>query len=299
MARIEKTVFISYRRSDVSWALAIFQSLTQHGYDVFFDFTGIGSGDFEGVILENITARAHFLILLTPSALERCSEPGDWLRREIEVAMSMGRNIVPLMFQGFDFGAAETAGRLTGKLAGLNRYNGLRVYAEYFTEAMDRLRRIYLNVPVDAVMHPASQSAQEAAKDDQVAARTAPQVQEQELTAQELFQRGWKAADSKDDAEAVKWFRKAADAGNPGGMNSLGFMYANGRGGLPKDDAQAVHWYRKAADAGIAAGMHNLGLMYENGLGGLPKDDAQAVQWYRKAADAGEAAGMHNLGVMY
>ena len=34
MARIE-TVFISYRRTNASWALAIFQNLTSHGYDVF------------------------------------------------------------------------------------------------------------------------------------------------------------------------------------------------------------------------------------------------------------------------
>jgi hypothetical protein len=34
---------------------------------VFIDFSGIDSGDFESVILGNITARAHFLVLLTPS----------------------------------------------------------------------------------------------------------------------------------------------------------------------------------------------------------------------------------------
>lgn len=72
MGRIEKTVFISYRRTHVPWALAIFQNLTNNGYDVFFDFTGIRAGAFETVILENIRTRAHFLALLTPSALERC-----------------------------------------------------------------------------------------------------------------------------------------------------------------------------------------------------------------------------------
>ena len=71
MARIEKTVFISYRRTNVPWALAISQYLTHNGYDVFVDYTGVASGDFESVILENIRARAHFLVLLTPSALER------------------------------------------------------------------------------------------------------------------------------------------------------------------------------------------------------------------------------------
>jgi hypothetical protein len=69
MERIEKTVFFSYRRTNVSWALLISRDLTQHGYDVFFDYTGIRSGDFESVIVENITARAHFLVLLTPTAL--------------------------------------------------------------------------------------------------------------------------------------------------------------------------------------------------------------------------------------
>jgi hypothetical protein len=80
MERIEKTVFLSYRRTNIPWALAISQNLTHHGSDVFFDFKDIASGDFERVILGNITARAHFLVLLTPSALERCGDPNDRLR---------------------------------------------------------------------------------------------------------------------------------------------------------------------------------------------------------------------------
>src|SRR5262245_50501195 len=38
MGRIEKSVFLSYRRTNAPWALAIFQDLTHHGYDVFYDF---------------------------------------------------------------------------------------------------------------------------------------------------------------------------------------------------------------------------------------------------------------------
>jgi hypothetical protein len=83
MGRIEKTVFISYRRRDEPWALAVFGDLTQHGYDVFIDYDGIGSGNFEAVILENIKARAHFLVLLTPGALDHIDDPRDWMRREI------------------------------------------------------------------------------------------------------------------------------------------------------------------------------------------------------------------------
>ena len=87
MGRIEKTVFISYRRTNFPWAYCIYQDLTHHGFDVFFDYQSINSGNFESVILDNIRARAHFIVILAPSALERCSQPGDWLRREIETAM--------------------------------------------------------------------------------------------------------------------------------------------------------------------------------------------------------------------
>ena len=56
---------------------------------------------------------------------------------------------------------------------------------------------------------------------------------------------------AKDEREAVKWYRKAADGGNADAMPNLGYMYEQGRG-VPRDEAEAVKWYRKAADAGIA-----------------------------------------------
>jgi hypothetical protein len=166
MGRIEKTVFVSYRRTDEPWGLAIFQDLTQHGYDVFIDYDGISSGNFETVILENIRARAHFLVLLTPTALERCGDPKDWLRREIEAALESQRNIVPVMLAGFDFGKPAIASQLTGKLATLRKYNGLEIPgASFFSSQMERLRNKYFNLPVDAVLHPASDSAQQVAKE--------------------------------------------------------------------------------------------------------------------------------------
>jgi hypothetical protein len=206
MERIEKTVFISYRRTNIPWALAIFQNLTQHGYDVFFDYNGIASGDFERVILGNITARAHFLVLLTPSALERCNEPNDWFRREIETAMDSQRNTVPLMLEGFDFGTPKIAEQLTGRLAALKGYNGLSIPPEYFLEAMGRLRDRYLNVPLSAVLHPASLSAQRAVTQQKAAAEAAPAVQEQELTAQQWFERGFAAADHD---EKIRFYTEA------------------------------------------------------------------------------------------
>src|SRR5262249_50325189 len=149
----------------------------------------------ERVILGNITARAHFLVLLTPSALERCGDQSDWLRREIETALDSNRNVVPLMLEGFDFGAPTIASHLTGKLSTIKHYNALNIPPDYFLEAMNRLREKYLNVPLDAVLHPASLSARQAATEQQAAAVAAPAVAEEELTSYQWFERGFAATD--------------------------------------------------------------------------------------------------------
>ena len=55
MGRIEKTVFISYRRANLPWALFIWQNLTMHGYDVFFDYQSVNSqGDLKKSSLSNL-----------------------------------------------------------------------------------------------------------------------------------------------------------------------------------------------------------------------------------------------------
>jgi len=169
MARIEKTVFISYRRTDSAWALAVYQYLTNQNYDVFFDYTSIPSGDFEQNIVSNIKARAHFVLILTPTALDRCSNSGDWLRREIETAIDEKRNIIPLCFDGFDFGSSSVTEKLTGKLSTLNRYNGLEIPLGYFMEAMKRLCDRFLNVQLNAVLRPVSTEVGKVVKEEQVA----------------------------------------------------------------------------------------------------------------------------------
>ena len=59
-------------------------------------------------------------------------------------------------------------------------------------------------------------------------------------------------------------------------------MYREGPG-LPQDYAEAVKWYRKAADQGYAYAQNNLGLMYRDGRG-VPQDYVQAHKWLNLAA---------------
>src|SRR5262245_51456020 len=99
-----RTIFLSYRRHVGSFiARAVFQDLRQHGYNVFIDVESIDNGQFETTILAQIAARAHFLVLLTHGTLEGCQNPDDWLRREIEYAMKLERNIVPILVNDFRF----------------------------------------------------------------------------------------------------------------------------------------------------------------------------------------------------
>ena len=65
--------------------------------------------------------------------------------------------------------------------------------------------------------------------------------------------------------------------------------YANGEGVL-KDDAEAVKWYRLAADQGQADAQYGLGIMHANGRGVL-KDSVLAHMWSNIAgANGNEAA---------
>jgi uncharacterized protein len=135
----------------------------------------------------------------------------------------------------------------------------------------------------------------------------------------------------KDEAEAVKWYRKAAEQGHPkalealkretnadwsivglddagdlfklaeqGDVNAqykLGSMYLNGKG-VAEDATEAVKWYRKAAEQGVAIAQFLLGCMYANGEG-VAEDATEAVKWYRKAAEQGVAIAQCNLGLMF
>src|SRR5712692_11152128 len=93
-----KTVFISYRRDATGkpFARSLKQELTHHGYDVFLDVDSIDAGKWEEQILTQVPARAHFLLLLTPGALDHCGDQNDWVRREFELAVQSKRNVVPV-----------------------------------------------------------------------------------------------------------------------------------------------------------------------------------------------------------
>jgi hypothetical protein len=106
-----------------------------------------------------------------------------------------------------------------------------------------------------------------------------------------------------DCAQAVHWYRKAAEQGNARAqlnlrqIASIGFMYER-RSDAPADCSQAVNWCRQAAEQGNARAQFNLGQMYEWG-NGVPEDFEEAVKWYRLAAEQGGAQAQFKLGMCY
>ena len=98
-------------------------------------------------------------------------------------------------------------------------------------------------------------------------------------------------------AEAVRWYRLAADQGDAAAQYNLGYMYDTGEG-VPQNYAEAVRWYRLAADQGLATAQHTLGVSYRTGEG-VPQNYAEAARWVRLAAEQGHAGAQLDLGLMY
>lgn len=104
----------------------------------------------------------------------------------------------------------------------------------------------------------------------------------------------------QDKTEAIKWYKKAADAGETEAEWRLGVKYDLGDG-VAIDKQKALQWYLKAANtpkskywwhfvsSGVAESQRNLGYLYRDGEG-VAKDAQEAFNWFMKAAENGDSA---------
>jgi TPR repeat protein len=101
----------------------------------------------------------------------------------------------------------------------------------------------------------------------------------------------------RDLAEAVRWYRLAADAGDRQATFELGVTLLTGAPGVPKDRAAAKALLEKAAAQGHAGALYNLGVMAIEGEGSGP-DFAKAADLFRRSAEAGNDDGSYSYGVL-
>jgi len=93
----------------------------------------------------------------------------------------------------------------------------------------------------------------------------------------------------KNQAEAVKWFRKAADKGDDKAQEFFKLMYDVQ--GVAKSEVELI----KAAEQGNVEAQYKLGRMFDNGWYGT-QSNRKAEKWYRKAAEQGNALAQYYLG---
>jgi formylglycine-generating enzyme required for sulfatase activity len=133
-------VFISYRRGTAyDLALLLQTKLRQLGVNAFLD-SDLRRGVFDETLLRTIEQSTSFLIILTPNALDRCSDPEDWLRKEIVQAIKSGRNIIPLT-DSFQF-TSEVVKTLDPAIGELPRYQAVVCSRDYLDSTIERIVKI-------------------------------------------------------------------------------------------------------------------------------------------------------------
>jgi TPR repeat protein len=101
----------------------------------------------------------------------------------------------------------------------------------------------------------------------------------------------------KDEQEGLRLLRTAAEKDNHEALDQLGLILAQGKL-IAKDTAEAIRLLTKAAEGGHVPSMLDLAFVYNTADAGFA-DPAKAAFWYRRAADLGSSAGMVNLGFMH
>lgn len=104
------------------------------------------------------------------------------------------------------------------------------------------------------------------------------------------------AAHKGEYATALRQLSPLAERGDARAQFDIGFMHARGWG-VPPNPAEAIAWYRKAADQGLPVAQHFLGIAYVNGEG-VQHDDTQAARWFARAAAQGFPQAQYMFGLM-
>ncbi|MFI0405533.1 tetratricopeptide repeat protein [Actinomadura sp. 3N508] len=97
-----------------------------------------------------------------------------------------------------------------------------------------------------------------------------------------------------DPPTALKFFQRAADAGNAAAQRGLGYMLVNGVG-VERDLPRAAGLFQSAAESGDAVAAFNLGNLLLNGQG-VTKDEQCALSLLKDAKDGGVAHAGLRLG---
>lgn len=87
----------------------------------------------------------------------------------------------------------------------------------------------------------------------------------------------------ENNAEAVKWYLKAAEKGHPKAALNMSRLYFTGEG-LEQDDVKGAQWMLRAATAGDSYAAALMGMLYLGGIG-VERDPQQALHWLNRSEE--------------
>ena len=112
-----------------------------------------------------------------------------------------------------------------------------------------------------------------------------PTIAQQTSTAEQMETKAFEYWANQDYAQAIDWYRKAAEKGNAAAQCRMGDAYFWGKG-IEQSDMYALAWYQRAAIQGNTDAMVNLGYCYSMGKG-IALDYNEAKSWYIRAQKNG------------
>ena len=125
----------------------------------------------------------------------------------------------------------------------------------------------------------------------------AEKLKEQELEIKELVRKGKDSSASHDYEVAFKYFKQAAEYGDPEGQYELGTCYFDGKG-VPCDEKQAFSWWKLSAEQGHVFAQYTLGIEIPEDLEDNEKV-IEGMKWLEMAAKQGCAEAQWQLGSFY
>jgi hypothetical protein len=137
------SIFLSYRRSDTGgYAFALFRDLERRFPDdaLFYDKSSIESGiDFPSLIAEAVRGCSVLLAVISRDWLaakdeqdrRRLEDPNDFVRREIALALELGKKVIPVLFE-VDDKNLPVRDKLPGPLQGLIDHDNLHLRGKLF-----------------------------------------------------------------------------------------------------------------------------------------------------------------------
>ncbi len=132
-------IFISYKRISLPTANNLYYRLSVRGYSTFFDLEELGRDNFDVSLLSHIENAKDVFVILEENALDGCKNQDwekDWFCYEIAHALEKGKNIIPILLNGYQMPPDDF---FPTRLKQLSRKHAPEFNFSYFDAYLDRL----------------------------------------------------------------------------------------------------------------------------------------------------------------